>query len=441
MLSWFLLPPLEGDEAASARRIIRTGLVVIGIAFLGVGGWMATAPLSGAVIAPGVVKVDTNRKTVQHQEGGIVKKILVRDGDTVKAGQPLIVLDDVRVGAAFDQTRTELDAQLARQARLSAESSFAQRVTFPTELTARAAEARVADLLRNESALFTVRRGVLDSQVALLRDQIRETQQEIAALVEQQKAGDNAIRLQKEELAANEALTKDGFVSRTRLLGLQRGVAEYEAKKSEAMADMAKARERVAELELRVLALRNDSMKQAADELKESTTRVFDLQERLRPSKDAAERQLIAAPVSGTVVDLKVSTVGAAIGPREPLLDIVPQDPDLIVEAHVRPEDINYVHSGEDADVRLTAFKQRITPVVPGTLIYVSPDRLSDRSSNASYYVAHVKITSEALRQAGGLALQAGMPAEVFVKTAARTPLQYLFDPITGYVRRAMREP
>jgi len=218
-------------------------------------------------------------------------------------------------------------------------------------------------------------------------------------------------------------------------------VAEYEAKKSEALADLAKARERVVELELRILALRNDSMKQAADELKESTTKVFDLQERLRPSKDAAERQLITSPVSGTVVDLKVSTVGAAIGPREPLLDVVPQDPDLIIEAHIRPEDINYVHSGEDADVRLTAFKQRITPVVPGTLIYVSPDRLSDRSSNTSYYVAHVKIAREALRQAGDLTLQAGMPAEVFVKTAARTPLQYLFDPVTGYVRRAMREP
>ena len=441
MLPRRLLPPTDVEGAEDARWLIRTGLIVIAVAFLGVGGWMAAAPLSGAIIAPGVVKVDTNRKTVQHQEGGIVKKILVRDGDRVEAGQPLLLLDDVRVGAALDQTRTELDAQLARQSRLSAERSFAQRVAFPAELTARAAEERVADLLRKESALFTVRRGVLESQVALLRDQIRETQEEIAALLEQQKASDNAIRLQKEELAANEALTKDGFVSKTRLLSLQRGVAEYEAKKSEAMADLAKARERVSELELRVLALRNDSMKQAADELQESTTRVFDLQERLRPSKDAAERQLIAAPVSGTVVDLKVSTVGATIGPREPLLDIVPQDPDLIVEAHIRPEDINYVHNGEDADVRLTAFKQRITPVVAGTLIYVSPDRLSDRVSNSSYYVAHVKITSEALRQAGDLTLQAGMPAEVFVKTAARTPLQYLFDPVTGYVRRAMREP
>jgi len=439
--SWVLLPPLEGDDGVSARRIIRTGLIVIAVAFLGVGGWMAVAPLSGAVIAPGLVKVDTNRKTVQHQEGGIVKSILVRDGDLVKAGQPLIVLDDVRVGAAFDQTRTELDAEMARQARLSAESSFAQHVAFPPELTARVGEARVADLLRKENTLFNVRRSVLDSQVALLRDQIRETQQEITALLEQQKADDNAIRLQKEELAANEELTKEGFVSKTRLLTLQRGVADYEAKKGEALASLAKARERMAELELRILALRNDSMKQAADELKESTTKVFDLQERLRPSKDAAERQLIAAPVSGTVVDLKVTTVGATIGPRDPLLDIVPQNPDLIVEAHIRPEDINYVHSGADADVRLTAFKQRITPVVLGTLIYVSPDRLSDHSSNASYYVAHVKITREALHQAGNLTLQAGMPAEVFVKTAARTPLQYLFDPVTGYVRRAMREP
>jgi epimerase transport system membrane fusion protein len=161
----------------------------------------------------------------------------------------------------------------------------------------------------------------------------------------------------------------------------------------------------------------------------------------LRPSRDAVERQLIAAPVSGIVVDLRVTTVGASVGPRDPLLDIVPEDPDLIVEAHVRPEDINYVHSGSEADVRLTSFKQRITPVVTGTLVYVSPDRLADRSSAAPYYVAHVKIGAQALRDAGNLNLQAGMPAEVFVKTAARTPLEYLFDPVTGYIRRAMREP
>jgi HlyD family type I secretion membrane fusion protein len=218
-------------------------------------------------------------------------------------------------------------------------------------------------------------------------------------------------------------------------------VAEYEAKRGEAQADLAKARQKVSELELRILTLRNDSMKQATDELKDSTTRVFDLQERLRPSQDAAERQLIAAPVSGVVVDLKVTTVGAAVGPREPLLDIVPEDPDLIVEAHVRPEDINYVHSGSEADVRLTSFKQRITPVVTGTLVYVSPDRLADKANSPPYYVAHVKIGAQALRDAGDLNLQAGMPAEVFVRTAARTPLQYLFDPVTGYIRRAMREP
>ncbi|HTS54204.1 MAG TPA: HlyD family type I secretion periplasmic adaptor subunit [Burkholderiales bacterium] len=441
MLRQFLLPPIETDDIENGRRIIRAGLVVIAVAFLGVGGWMAAAPLSGAVIAPGVVKVDTNRKTVQHQEGGIVKKILVRDGDRVKAGQTLIVLDDVRVDAALDQTRTQLDAELARNARLTAEGSLADAVAFPTELAIRRGEPRVADLIRKETTLFSVRRGVLNSQIELLRNQIHETQEEVAALIEQQKADDSAIRLQKEELAANEVLTKDGFVSKTRLLSLQRVVAEYEAKRGEAQAELAKARQKVAELELRILTLRNDSMKQATDELKESTTRVFDLQERLRPSKDAAERQLIAAPLSGTVVDLRVTTVGAAIGPRDPLLDIVPEDPDLIVEAHVRPEDINYVHTGSEADVRLTSFKQRITPVVPGALIYVSPDRLTERSSNAPYYVAHVKITREALRRAGDLTLQAGMPAEVFVKTAARTPLQYLFDPVTGYIRRAMREP
>ena len=337
--------------------------------------------------------------------------------------------------------RVEQEVRSAGPPSLRAKWSLAEAVTLPNELVMRREEPRVVDLIRKETALFGVRRGVLDSQIQLLRGQIHDTQAEIAALIGEQKAEDNAIRLQKEELTANEALTKDGFVSKTRLLALQRGVADYEAKKGEAQADLAKARQKVSELELRILTLRNERMKQATDELKDSTTRVFDLQERLRPSKDAAQRQLIAAPLSGIVIDLKVTTLGAAIGPRDALLDIVPENPELIVEARVRPEDINSVQVGAEADVRLTSFKQRITPVATGRLVYVSADRLTERTSNAAYYVTHVKIDEKALREAGNLNLQAGMPAEVFVKTAARTPLEYLLDPISGYIRRAMREP
>jgi HlyD family type I secretion membrane fusion protein len=204
---------------------------------------------------------------------------------------------------------------------------------------------------------------------------------------------------------------------------------------------MSKAKQRAAELELRILTVRNNYMEQAADELKESTGRVFDLQERLRPSQDAARRQVMRAPVAGEVVNLRVTTLGAVVGPRDTLLELVPENPDLIIEARLRPEDIASVAKGAAADVRLTAFKQRITPVVFGEVVYISADRLQNKPEEPPYYIAHVKVTAQSLKEGGDLRLQAGMPAEVFVRTQTRTPMQYLLTPVSAYLQRSMREP
>jgi len=180
-------------------------------------------------------------------------------------------------------------------------------------------------------------------------------------------------------------------------------------------------------------------MQEAATEFRQTTAQIFDLRERLRPAQDAEQRQRIVAPIAGEVVDLRFTSVGAVIGPRDPILDLVPESPDLVVEGHVRPEDISFVRQGAAADVRLTAFRQRITPTVGGAVIYVSADRLLDKTG-AAYYTAHIRVTPEALRAAGGLRLQAGMPAEVFIRTTSRSALEYLLDPITGFLQRSMRE-
>jgi HlyD family type I secretion membrane fusion protein len=181
-------------------------------------------------------------------------------------------------------------------------------------------------------------------------------------------------------------------------------------------------------------------MQVAANEYRQTTAQVFDLQERLRPARDAEERQRIVAPIDGEVVDLKFTSVGAVIGPREPILDIVPDNADLIVEAHVRTEDISFVKTGAEADVRLTAFRQRITPSVRGELIYISADRFQEKQTGAPYYIARIRVDPESLRDAGNLQLQAGMPAEVFIHTTSRTALQYFIDPLTGFLQRSMRE-
>jgi len=435
-----VLPALDVEHAGEPWPLIRAGIIGSVLLVLAIAVWVWIAPLSGAVIGPGHVKVDMNRKTVQHQEGGIVGEILLRDGSRVKAGQTLILLRDVRVDAGNEAVRTQLDAELAKAARLSAETSGAAKITFPPELMQRASDPRVAELLKHESAVFRVRREALANQITLLRNQAREARDEISARDVQLKADERAIKLQRDELAQNELLAKDGFVSKTRLLVLQREAAQYESRRAEGAAELARAQQKVSELELRAETLRSQFMQEASNELRQTSATIFELRERLRPAQDAEQRQRITAPASGEVVDLKVTSVGAVIAPREPILDIVPEDPDLLVEARVRPEDVNYVRIDSLADVRLTAFRQRITPTVEGKVIYISADRLVDKATNTPYYAVHVRVSPEALRKAGDLKLQAGMPAEVFIQTTARNALQYLLDPILGFLQRSLRE-
>lgn len=430
------------EYAKEARNLIRAGLALLALLVFGIGLWMVITPLSGAVIASALVKIDMNRKTVQHQEGGIVKEVLVRDGSRVEAGQVLLVLDDVRVDATNELLRTQLDGELAKAARLDAERALEEVVGYPEELTSRTAgEPRVAELILRESAVFATRRSVLESQVKLLRDQIREARREAGALADQVKAEEHGLKLQKDELDANVALAEKGFMSKTRILGFERAVADYQSRLGEHQAALAQSKQRAGDFGLRIVSLRNQYMQQATDELKESTSRIYDLRERLRPSMDAALRQKVVAPVAGEVVDLKVTSAGAVIAPREPLLDIVPVNPELVVEARVRPEDILYVRAGGDADVKLTAFKSRTTPTVTGQVIYVSADRLTDPANHVTYYLARVKLSAQALKEAGDLQIQAGMPAEVFIRTPERTPLQYLLEPMSGFVQRSFREP
>ena len=416
-----------------AKGIIRSGLAVIvvgAVAFLLWGFW---APLSGAIIAPGYVKVDLNRKVVQHQEGGIVRAIRVRDGDRVTEGQELVLLDDVRIDAQLDLLRTQLDAERAKSARLEAERSLAARPVFPKDL--------IKDEFRTrEEALFRARRQALDSQIAVLRQQIRETSEEAEALALQIAAEERALKLQKEELESNERLLAQGYVQRTRLLTLQRAVAEYEARHSERRAELSKSRQRASELEFRILSMRNSYVQSATDELKEASARMFDLEERIRPSRDASQRQKITAPIAGEVVGLRIFNSGSVIGPREVLMEIVPKEKRLIVEARIRPEDINHVKQGSEADIRLTAYQSRTTPLVAGTVTYVSGDRLVEQQTGQPYYTVHIDVPEKALSD-NNLRLQAGMPAEVFIRTDNRSALDYLLAPVTAYLRRAMREP
>jgi HlyD family type I secretion membrane fusion protein len=442
--AWFE-PSMDLDAGHEMRRMIRFGLAVIVVGLGGVVTWAVLAQLGGAVIAQGFVKVDMNRKVVQHQEGGIVKEIRIRDGERVAAAQPLIVLEDVRVDATFDLLRQQLESERAKNARLESERLLAPRVAFPKDIESNRANPRTAEVIDRETALFRARREALDSQIAVLRKQIVESGVEAKALSDQIAAEERGIGLAREELAVNEKLVRENFIQRTRIIALERNLADIEARFGEHRAELSKTKQRGSELELRILSMRNAYVQTATDEQKDSSGKIYDLEERLRPSKDAAERQVIRAPIAGEVVGLKVFSAGAVIGPRDMLLEIVPDEKTLIIEARIRPEDINHVRVGTPADVRLTAYKQRTTPLVEGKITYVSGDRLVESAPGAPqgvpYYSIHVIVSHQALEAAGNLRMSAGMPAEVYVRTDERTTFDYFLAPVTAYFRRGMREP
>jgi HlyD family type I secretion membrane fusion protein len=433
---------MQGDQDSAAlaelRRQVYWAVAPVCTVLVLFGVWTATAPVSGAVVAQAQVKVELNRKTVQHQEGGIVREILVRDGQKVRAGEPLIVIGDVRSDAELSLLQDQLRAERIRSSRAAAEAALEARFAPPADL---AGQSDAVESLMRERALFVARRRTLDEHLDSLRSQIRQAHAQIVALESQIEATDTSARLSAEELEINDKLAQQGFVQRTRLLALQRTAADYRAHLGEYRGDLAVARQRVGELEARIAQARNQYQQQAADELKEAAAKVRELEERLRPSQDQVERQLVRSPVDGEVMAMRVSAVGEVIGPREPILDVVPAREKLVVEARIHPQDIDTVRKGAAAEVRLSAFDSRTTPLLPAKVVFVSGDRVTAPEGGASWFVATVEVDTTALKNHPELRLQAGMPAELFVTTRSRTLFEYLAKPLGAFASRAMREP
>lgn len=433
------LPVTLSPQERAATRVGWIGLaVVLGMCAL-FGLWSAWAPLAATAVAPGVVKSDRNRRVVQHQEGGMVKSIRVRDGDRVTAGQVLIALGDPAVHAELRKVQSMLESEIAKLARLDAERQLAHNIKWPKELGAKTNRSLQA-VLEREQRVFEVRRKTIDSQRALIRTSIVEIGNEIEALKAQGMASAQAVKKMGEELASNQQLVKEGFVQKNRIIALERAYSEYQMKQSEAAAELAKSKQRKIDLELKDQSLISEFTQAANAELKQTTDRIEQLRAQLEPNADAARRQSITAPVAGRVVELKVNTVGAVIPPRETILEIVPDDTPLVVEGRLRTDAIVEVKQGTEAGVRILAFDQRSTPVLAGKVIYVSPDRQVDKNTGEPFYVFSVEVDEAAIRKAGVQALVPGMPAEIYVRAADRTALSYLFDPFVRRMSRAITD-
>ena len=426
---------------AEAVRLTRWGMAVLLCGLLPVLAWLSFAPLSSAVVAQAYVKVDLNRRPVQHAEGGTVREVLVRDGQRVRQGEPLLILGDVSVDADRNRLDYRVRSEGASLARLDAEQTLARAIVFPPELVEGAKnDPRLAGQMDKERALFGARRDALQGQVRLLQVQREKVAEEIVALRAQIAQAVESAAFQKTELETNRRLLKDGFISATRIAQLEGTVADYGVKIGERRSELARAQQRMVDADLRIRSLESDYRQQASDQLKVTAARLSEIEQERRKSVDASARQVILAPATGEVIDLKYSTPGSVIPPRETIADIVPVDSRLLTEARIRTEDISRIQRGQPADIRFTAFKYRTTQLVHGKVVYISADRLVDRANNVPYYSVLVEADPVSLAAAGDLKLLAGMPAEVYILGEERTPLQYLIEPISQVLRRAGRE-
>jgi len=398
--------------------------------------WASLAPVSGAVVAGARIKVELERKTVQHREGGIVREIKVRNGQRVRAGDVLVVVDDVRSDAELSLLEDQLRGERVRNARVSAETTLARQ--FKEQQFA--GDPRMAEHLARERAQFAAMRRTLDEQLDALTVQVREARAQAAALTSQIESVEDSGRLAAEELKLNEKLVAEGYLPRARLLPLQRADADNRSRLGESRGQLALARQHAAELQARMADARNRYQQAATEELKQSSARLRELEERLRPSKDQVERQAIRSPVDGVIMGLRVTAAGEVLAAGAPIADVVPTNEMLVVEARIRPQDINHVFADAPARVRLASYDSRTTPMLPGRVTFVSPDRMSDAQTGESWFSATVEVDVAALRHHPEIQLKAGMPAELFVTTSDRSVIQYLLGPITAFTNRAMRE-
>lgn len=427
--------------SSSIRRYVTIGIAACVLLVFGLGGWAATAQLASAVIAGGSVVVASNVKDVQHPDGGIVGEILVRDGDTVEAGDLLIRLDETLVAA----NRALLDGQIialeARLARLEAERSDADAITVPAELAERLDEALVQQALESERKVFVARKETMKGQIDRLNERIDQLTQQIQGLESQKAAKEGEIALIDDELAILQDLYDRGRTTRDKIVNLKRNRLRLEGEAGELASQIAMAKGRINETELEVLQITTDRREKTFAEITEIKPEIANLKERRAAADFQLKRMDILSPATGTVFELAVHTVGGVIQPGQTIMQIVPQTDMLVIEARVAPMDVDELHIGQDAVVVLSAFSQKTTPQLHGTVTFVSAEASRDESTGATFYVVRVSLNEGELdRLPEGAVLLPGMPAEVYVSTGGQTVVSYLLRPLTDQIRRAWRE-
>lgn len=428
-------PPHDG-----IARYLLLGLAITLLLIGGLGGWGATAELAGAVLAEGAVVVEGNIKKVQHPTGGIVGEIFARDGDKVDVGDALIRLDDTVTRANLSMISKQLDEIAMRQARLRAERDTAPHVAVPATLVARQHLADVGEIVAGEQYLLESRREARTSQRAQLRERITQLNEEISGLRSQHEAKSAEAELVGQELVGLEQLEKQRLISTNRITVPRREFARLQGERSQLTANIAQLRGKIAETELQLVQLDHDFRTDVVKELRDLQAKEGEYTERRVAAEDQLKRIDIRSPYRGVVHQSTVHTIGGVISAGETIMLIVPAHDRLVIEAKIAPKDIEQVHAGQTAFIRLTAYNQRTTPELRATVARVGAELTKDTHTGVSYYLARVAIADEDLRRAGVTNLLAGMPVEVQIKTLERTALSYLIRPLQDQIVKAFKE-
>ncbi|MGY3622197.1 HlyD family type I secretion periplasmic adaptor subunit [Bradyrhizobium sp. USDA 10063] len=432
------------EESRGAQRSIRLhliiGLVVVLVVAGGFGGWASTVPISGALIAPGAVVVDSNVKKVQHPTGGVVGEVRVRDGDLVKTGDIVVRLDETVVKASLAIVVKTLNGLYARAARLEAEQQGRDKIVFPKALTERADDPDVRDVMASETKLFEVRVNGRTGQKAQLRERVTQLNEEIAGLRAQEVAKDKEIELVQKELVGVRQLFDQHLVQLTRLTTLERDAARLAGERAQYIAARAQAKGKITETELQIIQVDKDMLAEVSKDLRETNDKIGEFVERKVTAEDQLRRIDIRAPQDGMVLQSTVHTVGGVITAGDAIMMIVPQADDLSVEAKVNPQDIDKLQIGQKTLLRLSAFNQRTTPEINGVVTRISADVTTDQRTGQSYYTIRVSMPPDEVKRLGDVKIIPGMPIEAFVQTGDRTMLSYLMKPLSDQFMRSFRE-
>jgi epimerase transport system membrane fusion protein len=424
----------------SGRWSATLGWTIMVLFFGGIGSWAALAPLNGAVVASGVVKVEGNRKSVQHLDGGIVKELRVREGDQVKAGDILIVLDDSQARAEFEVLTEQWVVLRATEARLMTELANETTLTMPAELAGRSDESYSRQIWAGQVKQFESRRAALDGQRKVIAEKIHQLQSQIEGAEAQVKAYVEQSESVHAEADSVAPLVEKMLLPKPRLLQLQRSAYGLDGQIAEQQASIAKFRQAIAEQELQIAQLGKDQMAEITKELRDVQARLVEVLPKRTNAEAVLGRTEIRSPYGGRVVGLNVFSVGGVIQRGEKILDIVPDEDALTIESQIAVEDISDVHPGMRAELHLVAYKQRTTPSIHGKVVQVSADRLTDSKSGNAYYVVSILPDLEELDRLPGVKLYPGMPATVTIPTESRTALDYLVGPLTMSFNQAFRQ-